>query len=73
MFMELQRAFFDMLTEIENYGEGWVITVFDNGDPRVHGAAWVADMKPPPVMYMSDDLYSLYCAEVGIKNENMRR
>lgn len=71
---ELQAAFFEMTEALGLYVDGWIITVFPDFDPRVHGAVWLIDMSnPPPTMYMSDSLYAMYCASIGMKNENMKR
>ena len=71
---ELQTAFYEMMTVIDAYRDGWIISVFENNDPRVHGSEWVADYTDiPPIILMSDELYSMYAADVGIKNENMKR
>lgn len=67
---ELQTAFYEMYSLIAQR-DGWILTVFESdNDPRVHSAEWVRDGD---VVYMSDPLYSMYCAEIGMKNENMRR
>lgn len=71
----IQAAFHDMQRALNRYGDGWIITVFPDGDSRVHGSAWVDTGygNPPPTMWMSDEIYSMYCASIGIKNENMKR
>lgn len=72
--VELQVAFHEMEAALNEYGDAWIITVFPDNDPRVQGGSWqITDRdNPPPTMWMSDDLYALYCASVGMVNEHQR-
>lgn len=73
-FATLQIAFFEMMTVLDMYRDSWIITVFPDNDARVQGAEWVNDMSDtPPVMYLSDTLYDLYCSDCGMRNEHQRK
>lgn len=68
---QLQIEFIAMMEVLDMYDGAWVISVFPEHDARVHGAVWVHDGKDtPPTMFLSDELYSLYCASEGVENTN---
>lgn len=70
---QLQMAFFGMMSVLDGCDDAWIITVFPDNDPRAHSREWIDDQSDTvPVMYMSDELYGMYCASVGMKNENYR-
>jgi len=68
---DYQTALFDLLAAMEACPTAVVIMVYENGDPRMHGAAWEVDDPPSgkaPTFTLSDDLYDLYCKWEGTKN-----
>lgn len=72
-FAALQIEFIAMMEVFDMYNGAWIISVFPENDARSQGATWEHDgTDTPPIIFMSDSLYSLYCASEGMVNENLR-
>ncbi len=54
---------------------GVVITVFDDGDPRIHDSETFTTERVDGVLTvtMSDPLYAVYCQLIGMDNANERQ
>jgi hypothetical protein len=68
----LQAAFEEMKFELDQYTDGWIISVYEDASDYVNGVTWHVEDGVPPVLFMSDQLYDMYCKSIGMKNENFR-
>jgi hypothetical protein len=68
----LQAAFEEMKFELDQYTDGWIISVYEDASDYVNGVTWHVEQGVPPILFMSDQLYDMYCKSVGMKNENVR-
>lgn len=68
----LQAAFEEMKFQLESYTGDWIISVYGDASDYVPGTTWHVEDGTPPVMYMSDQLYDLYCRSIGMENANVR-
>ena len=72
-YIDMMLAFEHVRAELAQRNVSWVISVFADNDPRVQGNAWGIEEGDAPIMFLSDDLYALYCASLGIENLNQRK
>jgi hypothetical protein len=68
----LQAAFEEMKFELDQYTDGWIISVYEDDSDYVNGVTWHVESGVPPILFMSDQLYDMYCKSIGMKNENVR-
>lgn len=68
----LQAAFEEMKFQLEQHTEGWIISVYGDASDYVNGTTWNVEAGNPPIMYMSDQLYDMYCKSIGMENANVR-